>query len=365
MLFICYVYLVYKIFLSFIITKNELMFELIILRRTHINYNKLLTLFNFSNFRSYDVLEEYATQKLFEYSSIVIDCIQKSNQECIRYIDKKYKHMAYTDRGVKLSYTNKTFIYPKHLPKFITAIISIPLSPDQFSERIALRKTRCHSNQLKEGVICLFFCGIDISNPRVNELIAVEGKKYNDIIQFDFVNDYINLTTLQLSTFNWLVKNTPNIQYYIRTDSDVFIQNSQIWKYISMRRKLFTYGAYWENSKPQRLPHQKWYMPYSLYPYDHYKPYHSGMLYIWSRDILDLMMDGINHVKPIHYIDDVYFGQILHYYNVSLERSEHTYRSPLPLSQNISNEWQNVVAIHGYTPVELLCIDALLRNKYS
>ena len=129
-----------------------------------------------------------------------------------------------------------------------------------------------------------------------------------------------------------------------------------------MKRKLFTYGAYWENSKPQRLPHQKWYMPYSLYPYDYYKPYHSGMLYIWSRDILDLMMDGINHVKPIHYIDDVYFGQILHYYNISLERSEHTYRSPLPLSQNISNEWQNVVAIHGYTPVELLCIDALLRN---
>lgn len=308
-------------------------------------------------------MENYISRKMNELSSIMLHSIYSNKTNFIRNKTKYFKHTTYSDRSVKIAYTNNTWISPRFNSTSLDAVIAIPTSPTQFTERFVLRNTRCHPTQLEKNIKCIFFCGIDNSSQTINEFVISEGEKYDDLVQFDFINDYINLTTLQLSSFHWILTYTPNIQYYVRTDSDLYLNNSQMLQIISKPRTLFTFGKYHGNSRPQRGSRSKWYMPYDVYPYDVYKPYHPGYFWIWSRDILELMMKGIEYVKPIHYIEDIYFGQILYFYNISLGRCKSISMSPLTIDKAISSNWKKYTAIHGYTPAELLCIDKLIRKK--
>ena len=302
--------------------------------------------------RLQNLLDRYARQ--------VVTCYQQGNSSCLTF-DRSEEIFASTP----YSEDKLTAIFPQSYPIEIQStscqshpkiLIGIPTSPSQYAERLAIRSTWCnltnnHTAQLK----CIFFSAYDVVERHHNDYLKEEAAYYGDIVQFHLQNSFLNLTQLQLSSYNWTVHYCPSIQYYIRSDSDMFVNPTFIRNYlIPYPRTEFAYGVYTHRGRPIRYKTSKYYLPEWLYPLDFFYPYHSGYFYIWSKDILQLVVSAFYTVQPIHHIEDVYYGQIFHKYNISLKKAYNTIvLGPTPLSENL---WRKKAAAHRYSPIDLVAI---------
>ena len=86
-------------------------------------------------------------------------------------------------------------------------------------------------------------------------------------------------------------------------------------------------------------------------------------MYLWSRDIFPLIIEGSTFIKPIHYIDDVYLGQIMFHYNISLvDHKSRMSSSVIKLDASLKTKMTGKIAVHGYSPLELLLLWRLLKD---
>ena len=334
------------------------------LRTWFVDYKKVKSFIGKMEKHSYHRYEMYAQQLIQQYGDALYNCYMANRKECITKTTKEYKHMKYANRDVLLSYTENATVQPTKIHPNVSVIIGIPLAPYQFVERMVFRSTLCRPEYLTNNTICLFFSSMEGERADVNRLIREEGVIHDDIVQFDFMNDYINLTTLQLSTARWIMKMYPAIQYYIRTDSDVYFDYDYVRNNVLNKpSRRLAFGHIWRKSPPQRKPGQKWYLPTSIYNETYYKPYLGGYMYLWSRDIFPLIIEGSTFIKPIHYIDDVYLGQIMFHYNISLvDNRDRMSSSVLKLDSSLKAKIVGKFAIHGYSPLELLLLWRLFKN---
>ena len=302
---------------------------------------------------------------LDRYAHQVVLCYQQGNSSCLTFERDEgiFASTPYSEDNL-----NPTF--PQYYPVEIQStscqshprvIIGIPTSPSQYAERLAIRSTWCNSTNTKLSQLkCIFFAAYDAVETHHNDYLKEEAAHYGDIVQFRFQNSYLNLTQLQFSSYNWTVHHCPSIQFYIRSDSDMFVNPKFIQNYlIPYPRTNFAYGVYIYRGRPIRYRASKYYLPKWLYPLDFFYPYHSGCFYIWSKDILQLIVNAFHIVRPIHYIDDVYYGQIFHEYNISLKKAYNTiFWDQAPLSVDL---WRKKAAAHRYSPVDLIAIYILSK----
>lgn len=97
-------------------------------------------------------------------------------------------------------------------------IIAINSSPNSFLERYTYRRIY---NEYKSNIEYYFFVGLSV-NETINDLIKEENEKYNDLIQFDFVSHYYNITYLTIGSLRWINEHCKNYKYLVEHQSDVF-----------------------------------------------------------------------------------------------------------------------------------------------
>ena len=61
------------------------------------------------------------------------------------------------------------------------------------------------------------------NNPEVNKAVFLENKIYRDIIQVNFIDSYDNLTFKSLSLLHWTKYNCKNVDWVIKSDTDVLV----------------------------------------------------------------------------------------------------------------------------------------------
>ena len=334
------------------------------LRTWFVDYKKVKSFVGQMEKHPYHRYETYAQRLIQLYGDALYNCYSANKTSCISKTNKEYKHMKYTSRDVLLAYTENASVQPARIHPNVSVIIGIPLAPYQFLERMVFRSTLCRPDYLTNNTICFFFSSMDKERTDVNRLVREEGLIHDDIVQFDFINDYINLTTLQLSTARWIMKMYPTIQYYIRTDSDVYFDYDYVRNNVLKKPShRLAFGHIWRNSPPQRKPGQKWYLSTSIYNETYYKPYLGGYMYLWSRDIFPLIIEGSTFIKPIHYIDDVYLGQIMYHYNISLvDNRNRMSSSTIKLDASLKAKMAGKFAVHSYSPLELLLLWRILKG---
>lgn len=305
---------------------------------------------------------------LDEYSNQVVACHRQGRSSCLTFEENEgiFASSPYKEEELEPSFPK---VYPTEIQSSICQsdphiLIGIPTSPSQYAERLAIRTTWCNTTRIssRSKLACIFFAAYDGVEEEHNRYLREEADQFGDIVQFRFQNGYLNLTQLQLSSYNWTIHHCPSIKYYIRSDSDMFVNPQFILNYlIPYPRSLFAYGVYIHKGRPIRYPTSKYYLPEWLYPQDFFYPYHSGCFYIWSRDILDIIVRESNHVRPIHYIDDVYYGQIFHARNITLKKAYNTIHwNQAPLSPSL---WKKRAAAHRYSPVDLVAISKLMNTS--
>ena len=154
----------------------------------------------------------------------------------------------------------------------------------------------------------------------------------------------------------------PSMKFYVRTDADMFVNlNIVVNQIISSMPSSFAYGHVFPRSKPFRDPNHKYYLPYSVYSQPFFPPYISGCMCILSRDVLQTIVEGSETVRPIHYLDDAYYGQIMDRYGVLIvDDKKYISVNQLPLNEVLNG---NYAAVHRFSPVDLIVIDSFRQGK--
>ena len=144
-----------------------------------------------------------------------------------------------------------------------------------------------------------------------NSLITYEADTFGDIVQFDFVDDYRNMTYKNLLGITWVNRHCAHARYVLKSDDDVFVNIPSVIEMLNQNDFVRTIiGPYNPRSRSVRDRASKWFLTCSEYPFNYLPPYMSGSAYILTQDLLyDLYISSL--FVPWLHIDDLYVTGIL------------------------------------------------------
>lgn len=152
--------------------------------------------------------------------------------------------------------------------------------------------------------------------------IKKENEMYGDIIMWDFMDTFFNLTLKDILFWNWFSKHCQNARFVFKGDDDVFVRTPAVLDYLEDKEKLllkkhghskeiedFIVGDIITSAEPLRSETNKYFIPESFYK-GMYPTYPGGGGVIYSGALVPrlLQMSRRVHLFPI---DDVYLGMCL------------------------------------------------------
>ncbi|KAI3368687.1 hypothetical protein L3Q82_025680, partial [Scortum barcoo] len=148
----------------------------------------------------------------------------------------------------------------------------------QHDRREAIRKT-WGKEQVVGGkrIKTLFLLGKPSNEAeRANhqKLVEYEDYIYRDILQWDFLDSFFNLTLKETHFLKWFHTYCPGVQFVFKGDDDVFVSVDNIFEFLESTNRaenLFV-GDVIFKAKPIRKKENKYYIPQALYNKTHYPP---------------------------------------------------------------------------------------------
>ncbi|XP_035796768.2 N-acetyllactosaminide beta-1,3-N-acetylglucosaminyltransferase 3-like [Amphiprion ocellaris] len=198
-------------------------------------------------------------------------------------------------------------------------LLVIKSSPVNYNRREVLRKTWA-KERLQNGVWIrrLFISGtmgVGVEKKKLNKLLELEQREYNDVLQWDFNDTFFNLTLKQVLFLEWMDRNCPNVRFLMNSEDDVFANTDKMVAYLKSlkdndgSKHLFT-GYLIENRGPHRIPDNKHYVPVQVQETDTYPPYLGGGGFLLSGYSATVMYK-MSHSIMLHPIDNVYMAMCL------------------------------------------------------
>lgn len=143
--------------------------------------------------------------------------------------------------------------------------------------------------------------------------IVDESRRFNDLVQGNFLESYRNLTYKHVMGHKWVAERCRSAKYVIKMDDDIVVD---LYK---MRGDLLNFkwsnentmaGYILKNMKPIREPRNKWFVRSEEYDGAIYPVFLSGWFYITTPRISQSIFQ-LSHRVPYFWIDDVYVTGIL------------------------------------------------------
>ncbi|KAI5095419.1 UDP-GlcNAc:betaGal beta-1,3-N-acetylglucosaminyltransferase 3, tendem duplicate 2 [Silurus meridionalis] len=201
-------------------------------------------------------------------------------------------------------------------PFFLLAIKS---SPENYERRAVLRKTwaagRLHQGMLIRTIFLIGTRGTGFKKKRYNKLLELENKKHADILQWDFNDNFYNLTLKQVLFLDWMQNWCPTVDFIFSGDDDVFANTDNMVDFLKAQgdnagsKHLFVGHVLYESS-PVRDVTSKYFVPEQIEKGDLYSAYCSGGGYLLSR-FTAMTIFQMSHFITIMPIDDAYIGVCL------------------------------------------------------
>ncbi|KAK2841499.1 hypothetical protein Q7C36_013078 [Tachysurus vachellii] len=245
-------------------------------------------------------------------------------------------------------------------------LLVIKSSPSNYDRREVLRKTWA-LERLQSGVWIrtVFISGTTrdgYERERLNKLLELENREYQDILQWDFDDTLYNLTLKQVLFLEWMEKFCPDVHFLLSGDDDIFANTDNMVQYLKGlddndgSKHLFT-GHLIQYAGPIRHPDSKYYIPVQIHKPEIYPPYCGGggflLSQITSRDIYNM-----SHSIPLLPIDDVYMGMCLE--KAGLQPRHHigvrTFGLYVPSGQHEAYNpcyYREVLLVHRFLPYQI------------
>ncbi|XP_042339773.1 N-acetyllactosaminide beta-1,3-N-acetylglucosaminyltransferase 3-like [Plectropomus leopardus] len=198
-------------------------------------------------------------------------------------------------------------------------LLVIKSAPENYARREVLRKTwakeRLHNGVWIRRIFIAGTTDTGFEKERLNKLLELEQREYNDIIQWDFNEKFYNLTLKQILFLEWMERNCPNARFHLNGDDDVFANTDNMVEYLQSlkdndgSKHLFT-GHLIQNVGPIRSSWSKYFIPVQVQKSNSYPPYCGGggfLLSGYTAMVIYKMSQSITMLP----IDDVYMGMCL------------------------------------------------------
>ncbi|KAM8875371.1 UDP-GlcNAc:betaGal beta-1,3-N-acetylglucosaminyltransferase 7 isoform 1-T1 [Spinachia spinachia] len=186
----------------------------------------------------------------------------------------------------------------------------------QHDRREVIRKT-WGKEQLVDGkeIKTLFLLGKPSSaaeGVHHQKLVEYEDYIYRDILQWDFLDSFFNLTLKETHFLKWFHTYCPSVRFVFKGDDDVFVRVENVFEYLESSNganNLFV-GDVIFKAKPIRNKNNKYYIPQALYNKTLYPPYAGGGGFLMDGT-LARRLHWVADSLELYPIDDVFLGMCL------------------------------------------------------
>ncbi|XP_053556311.1 UDP-GlcNAc:betaGal beta-1,3-N-acetylglucosaminyltransferase 9 [Bombina bombina] len=207
---------------------------------------------------------------------------------------------------------------PMGEPYLLIAVKSIV---EDFDRRESVRKTWGREGMIN-GVMVqrVFLLGTPKNKTTIllwESLMHQESHYYKDILLWDFVDTFFNLTLKEIHFLSWTEKYCRNVKFIFKGDADVFVNVENLINFLLAQNStedLFV-GDIIYHAKPIRSRKSKYYIPENMYGLGIYPAYAGGGGFLMSGTTMKKLAQACTEVE-LFPIDDVFLGMCLQRINL-------------------------------------------------
>ncbi|KAA8589491.1 UDP-GlcNAc:betaGal beta-1,3-N-acetylglucosaminyltransferase 7 [Etheostoma spectabile] len=191
------------------------------------------------------------------------------------------------------------------------------------------------------------------------KLVEYEDYIYRDILQWDFLDSFFNLTLKETHFLKWFHTYCPSVRYVFKGDDDVFVSVENILEFLesSNTKNLFV-GDVIFKAMPIRNRENKYYIPQALYDNKHYPPYAGGGGFLMDGN-LARRLHWVADTLELYPIDDVFLGMCLEVLQVT--PIKHNAFKTFGLVKNKNSKlnrepcfFKSMIVVHKLLPSDLM-----------
>ncbi|XP_020011842.2 UDP-GlcNAc:betaGal beta-1,3-N-acetylglucosaminyltransferase 7 isoform X2 [Castor canadensis] len=203
------------------------------------------------------------------------------------------------------------------------------------------------------------------------QLLAYEDRLYGDILQWDFLDSFFNLTLKEIHFLKWLDIYCPSVPFVFKGDDDVFVNPTNLLEFLADRQpqeNLFV-GDILQHARPIRRKDNKYYIPTVLYSKTSYPPYAGGGGFLMAGSLARRLRHACDTLE-LYPIDDVFLGMCLEVLGV--QPTAHEGFKTFGISRNRNSRmnkepcfFRNMLVVHKLLPAELLAMWGLVNGNLT
>ncbi|XP_063772624.1 UDP-GlcNAc:betaGal beta-1,3-N-acetylglucosaminyltransferase 7 [Pseudophryne corroboree] len=244
----------------------------------------------------------------------------------------------------------------------------------QHDRRDAIRKTWGKEKKVNgKKVRTLFLLGTAMKEEeRANyqKLLDFENQIYGDILQWDFLDSFFNLTLKEVHFLKWMTIYCHRVAYIFKGDDDVYVNPENVLDFLDGNKSpdLFV-GDVLFKARPIRKKDNKYYIPISLYNKTLYPPYAGGGGFIMAGSLIKALYKA-SETLDLYPIDDVFLGMCLEVIKVTpiMHEGFKTFGIVKNKKSKMNKDpcfFRSVIVVHKLLPPELQQMWELVHSNLT
>ncbi|XP_055074300.2 UDP-GlcNAc:betaGal beta-1,3-N-acetylglucosaminyltransferase 7 [Misgurnus anguillicaudatus] len=262
--------------------------------------------------------------------------------------------------------------HPEKCAGEVDLLVVIKSVITQYDRREVIRQT-WGKEQVIDGkrIKTLFLLGTSSNEEeRANhqKLLEYEDYIYGDILQWDFMDSFFNLTLKETHFLKWFSTYCGNARYIFKGDDDVFVSVPNILEYLDASKNLkdLFVGDVILNARPIRKKQNKYYVPDALYNKTHYPPYAGGGGFLMDGPVARKLYGACDTLE-LYPIDDVFLGMCLEVLQVTPVKHNafKTFGLVKDKNSKLNREpcfFRSMIVVHKLLPPDLINMWKLVNN---